>query len=198
MAIYALKPAFRKALSPLGRRLIRAGFTADVVTFSGIAFAALGGFGVWLGRRGDAWMLLLPLGALLRITANALDGWIAQETHTQRPVGEVFNETADRVSDIAIFLPIVFIDGVPALLVAGAVSAMLVTSFVGIAVKAAGGPRVYSGVMGKADRMLVVGLAGVAAVFLEPERVFTVALWVVLVGVAVTLVQRAVIARREL
>jgi hypothetical protein len=52
--------------------------------------------------------------------------------------------------------------------------------------------------MGKADRMVVMGLAGIGAVFFEPEKVFSIALWVVLVGASVTLVQRAVIARREL
>jgi CDP-diacylglycerol--glycerol-3-phosphate 3-phosphatidyltransferase len=198
MAVYSLKPAFRRALSPLGRGLIRAGISADVVTLSGVAFAALGGLGVWLGRRGEAWLLLLPLGALLRTAANALDGWIAQETHTSRPLGEVLNETADRVGDVAIFLPVAFINGVPVLLVAGVLSAILVTSFVGVAIKAAGGPRVYAGVMGKPDRMLVMGLAGIAAMFIEPEKVFSVTLWIVLAGVAVTLVQRSAIARREL
>lgn len=198
MAIYALKPAFRKALSPLGRGLIGAGISADVVTVMGVMFAVLGGFGIWLGRHGDAWLLLLPLGAFLRTAANALDGWIAQETQTSRPVGEVLNETADRVGDVAIFLPVAFVHAPPQLLLAGTLSAMLVTSFLGIAVKAAGGRRVYTGVMGKPDRMVVMGVAGIAGVYFDPGTVFTVALWVVLVGVAITLVQRAVIARREL
>lgn len=198
MAIYALKPAFRKALAPVGRGLIGAGISADLVTLMGVVFAAGGGLGVWLGRGGSAWVLLLPIGAFLRTAANALDGWIAQETATTRPIGEVLNETADRVGDVAIFLPVAFVPAVPVLLVAGALSAMLVTSFLGMAVKAAGGPRVYAGVMGKPDRMLVMGAAGIAAVFLDPDVVFTTALWIVLGGTGVTLVQRAVIARREL
>ena len=198
MAIYALKPAFRKVLTPVGRSLAGAGVSADAVTVAGVAFAFLGGLGIWLGRRGEAWLLLLPLGAFLRTAANALDGWIAQETGTSRPVGEVLNETADRVGDVAIFMPVGFIPGVPPLLLAGALSTMLVTSFLGIAVKAAGGPRVYTGIMGKPDRMLVIGIAGIAGVFLDPQMVFTTALWIVLVGAVITLLQRAVIARREL
>jgi hypothetical protein len=46
--------------------------------------------------------------------------------------------------------------------------------------------------------MLVMGMAGIAGVFLDPEMVFTAALWIVLVGGAVTLAQRAVVARRVL
>lgn len=198
MAIYALKPAFRRALSPLGQGLIRAGISADAVTMSGVVFALLGGLGIWLGRTGNLWLLLLPVGAFLRTASNALDGWIAEETRTSRPVGEVLNETGDRIGDVAIFLPVAFIDGIPDLLVMGVLCTILVVSFLGIAVKAAGGPRVYAGVMGKPDRMLVMGAAGIAGVFVDPTNVFTFALWLVLAGALITLVQRAVIARREL
>lgn len=198
MAVYALKPAFRKALSPIGRGLVRSGVSADAVTLAGVVFAILGGTGIWMGRDGELWLLLVPVAAFLRTAANAIDGWIAQETGTGRPAGEVLNETADRVADVAMFLPVAVVDGVPAILVAGTLSAMLVTSYLGIAVKAAGGRRVYSGVMGKPDRMVVLGAAAVAAIFLEPGSVFTVALWLVLVGCVATLMQRALIARREL
>jgi hypothetical protein len=75
---------------------------------------------------------------------------------------------------------------------------MLVTSYLGLVVKAAGGPRVYSGIMGKPDRMLVLGAAAIVALFIRPGTAFTVALWIVLGGVLLTFLQRAVIARREL
>lgn len=198
MAVYALKPAFRKALSPIGRGLVKSGVSADAVTVAGVVFAILGGAGIWMGRDGELWLLLVPIAALLRTAANALDGWIAQETGTGRPVGEVLNETADRMADVAMFLPVVIIDGVPTFLAAGALSAMLVASFLGIAIKAAGGRRVYSGVMGKPDRMVVLGAAAIAAILFDPGTVFTVALWLILVGCVATFAQRALIARREL
>lgn len=198
MAIYALKPAFRKALAPIGRRLVGAGVSADAVTVAGVIFAALGGLGVWIGRHGSSWLLLVPAGALLRTAANALDGWIAEETKTGRPLGEVLNETADRVADVAMVLPIALVPEVPGLLVAAALAAMLVVSFLGVVIKAAGGPRVYQGVMGKPDRMFVLGIAAIAGLVTEPRVAFTWALWVVLIGAVITLVQRAVIARREL
>jgi hypothetical protein len=46
--------------------------------------------------------------------------------------------------------------------------------------------------------MVVMGAAGIAGMFLEPGDVFTMALWIVVIGAVVTLAQRAVIARREL
>jgi phosphatidylglycerophosphate synthase len=198
MAIYRLKPAFRRALAPVGRILVRAGISADAVTVAGVLFAGLGGVGVWMGRHGGPWLLLVPAGALLRTAANALDGWIAQETGTGRPLGEVLNEIADRVADVAMVFPIALVPGVPGPLVAGTLSAMLVVSFLGVAIKAAGGPRVYAGVMGKPDRMAVLGVAAITGMVAGPAVAFTVGLWVVLGGALITLGQRAVVGRREL
>jgi CDP-diacylglycerol---glycerol-3-phosphate 3-phosphatidyltransferase len=198
VGIYSVKPAFRAALRPVVGALVRGGISADAVTLAGLVFAAVGGLGVWLGRLGDAWLLLVPLGAFLRTAANALDGLVAQATGTSRPVGEVLNETVDRLADVAVFLPIGLVPGVHPLLVAGAVAAMMTVSFLGVTVKAAGGPRVYSGIMGKPDRMLVVGAAAIVALWVDPSRVFIWALWIVVAGCVVTLVQRAAVAARAL
>lgn len=171
---------------------------ADAVTVAGVAFAGLAGFGIWLGRDGGPWLLLVPAGAFLRTAANALDGMVAARTGTARPLGEVLNETGDRVGDVAAFLPVALVPGVPDLLVAGTLAAMLISSYLGVVVKAAGGRRLYGGILGKPDRMLVLGAAAVVALFLSPDSVFVAALWIVLGGSVVTFFQRAAAARREL
>jgi CDP-diacylglycerol--glycerol-3-phosphate 3-phosphatidyltransferase len=198
VGIYAVKPAFRAALRPVAGFLVRARVPADAVTLAGLAFAGVAGLGVWLGRHGSLWLLLVPAGAFLRTAANALDGMVAQATGTSRPVGEVLNETADRLADVAVFLPIGVVPGVPPLLVGASLAAMLTVSFLGVVVKAAGGPRVTVGVMGKPDRMVVAGAAALVALWADPGRVFTWALWIVIAGCAITLVQRARTALREL
>ena len=198
MGIYAIKPAFRSALRPVANALVRARVTPDAVTWAGLVFAGGAGLGVWLGRRGGAWLLLVPAGALLRTAANALDGMVAQARDAARPLGEVLNETLDRIADIAVFLPVGLVPGVRPLLVAGALAAMLTVSFLGVTVKAAGGSRVYAGVMGKPDRMAVASVAAIAGLWVGPGRSFTWALWLVVAGSVVTLLQRALVARREL
>ena len=122
MGIYSLKPAFRRALSPVARLMIRAGVSADALTASGLAFAALAGLGVWLGRAGGGWLLLVPVGAFLRTATNALDGMVASTTGTARPLGDVFNEVADRFGDVAVLLPFVLVSDVNDVLVAGTAS----------------------------------------------------------------------------
>jgi CDP-diacylglycerol--glycerol-3-phosphate 3-phosphatidyltransferase len=124
---------------------------------------------------------------------------VASTTGTARPVGDVFNEVADRVGDVAVLLPFVLVSDVNDVLVAGTIAATLVTSFLGLAVKAAGGSRVYTGIMAKPDRMFVVGAAAVAGLVIDdPGTAFTAALWVILVGVGITFLLRAAEARREL
>lgn len=196
--IYGVKPAFRAALRGVERALVAAGVSADALTIAGVAFAACGGLGIWLGRDGGVVLLVVPVAVFLRTAANALDGMVATTTGTARPAGLVLNETADRVADVAVFLPMALVPGVPDLLVAGALAMMLTTSCVGLAVQAAGGPRLYAGPMGKPDRMAVVGVAALVAVWGDPERAFSAALWVVLVGGGFTLLRRAHLARRAL
>ena len=199
MGIYSVKPAFRKLLTPVEQIMVRWGISADALTITGLAFAGVAGFGLWLGRSGNAWLLLVPLGAFLRTAANALDGMVATSTGTATPLGEVFNEVTDRIGDVAVFLPMTLIPGVSDALVAASLAAMLVSSYVGLAVKAAGGPRVYSGIMGKPDRMFIVGAAALVALFTdEPGDVFGWALWIILTGAIATLLQRARAASRKL
>jgi len=199
VGIYAIKPAFRRMLSPVTAAIVRAGISADAITGLGLGFAAAAGVGVWLGRDGSLWLLLVPAGALLRTAANAIDGMVAIATGTARPVGEVFNEVADRLGDAAMFLPILFVREVPPALVAGTVAAALITAYLGVTVKAAGGERVYAGVMGKPDRMLVLGVAAIVAVVMDdPGLVFSWALWIVLAGAVLTFGVRTAEAVRQL
>lgn len=198
MGIYAVKPGFQKLLKPGVAALVRRGVSADAVTASGVVFACVAGFGVWMGRTGSVWLLLVPVGVLLRTAANAADGMIALTTGTQRAVGEVFNEVADRLGDIAVFFPFVLFPGVNDVLASGVLAAMLANSYLGLAARAAGGSRIYAGMMGKPDRMLVVGVASVVGVVWDAKAALTWALWVILAGLVVTFVQRVRAVRHDL
>ena len=190
MGIYSIKPAFGRALGPVERALIRAGVSADALTAAGLVFAAAAGIGVWLGRNGGGWLVLAAACAILRTAANALDGNVARATGTQRPFGEVLNETADRLGDGAALGAFLFVPTVPLLLVAAMLVLTFSTSFLAAINKAAGGTRLHSGPMGKPDRMLLLAAAAIVALWLNPGSVFTVMLWIMVAGVALTLAIR--------
>ena len=199
VGIYAIKPWFRTRLTGVADGLIRRRVTPDQVTAFGVVASAVGGVFVWLGDGAALLWLAVPLCAFLRIAANALDGLVAQRAGLARPQGELFNETADRLGDVAFLAPVALIGGVPGALPLAALAAAALASFVGITARAAGGTRRYDGPMGKPDRMAVVGLAAIVAAFAgRPDVVWEVAMGVVLGGALLTAANRYRRAHREL
>jgi phosphatidylglycerophosphate synthase len=102
------------------------------------------------------WMWLL--GAALvqaRLMANLLDGMVAIGRAIASPVGELFNEVPDRVSDTAVLAGVGLAAGIPWLGVAAALAAMA-TAYIRVLGKASGRPSDFSGPMAKQHRMAVI------------------------------------------
>lgn len=122
---------------------------------AGLAFAAVAW---WPGAATPLWLA----GALLvqaRLLANLLDGMVAIGRGVASPVGELFNEVPDRVSDTAVLLGLGVAAGSDALGLGAALAAML-TAYVRTTARAAGAPMDFAGPMAKQHRMaLATGLA---------------------------------------
>ena len=163
MALYDVKPRFRTLLGGLVPAL--SPIHPDWITGAALVCSIGAGF-LFRWAVGSRWIFLLIAALLLlRITLNALDGLVAQATGKARAFGEVLNESTDRLSDIAILLGIGFSPLSSPAWSATAVAGVLFSSYVGILGKAVGAGRQYGGVLGKADRMLYLGLACVVAFF---------------------------------
>jgi CDP-diacylglycerol--glycerol-3-phosphate 3-phosphatidyltransferase len=188
MGVYAIKPRFQQALLGIERRLVARRVHPDYLTLGALALS-LAGAGLLIGARWLPGLLLgVPFVAIVRLALNALDGMVARDLGVARPWGEVLNELCDRLSDTALLLGATLASGVWAPAGVAAVVLVLLSSYLGLAVKAAGGPRLYLGVMGKADRMIALAVASVAA--LAVPAAMTVFLVMVAAGALVTLVQR--------
>jgi CDP-diacylglycerol--glycerol-3-phosphate 3-phosphatidyltransferase len=197
MGVYAIKPRFRSALRGIEATLIARGVTADQLTGGGLAAAlAMAGAVVATAQVSLLW-LAVPALAVARLACNALDGMVASSTGSARPLGQVFNETADRVADAAVLLAITERSN-HVLLGAACIAAVLCTSYLGTVAAAAGGTRQYGGVMGKADRMLLIAAAAPLALLLPTAAVLRSVLAVITAGVTVTFVQRCSAIRRDL
>jgi phosphatidylglycerophosphate synthase len=197
MGIYAIKPRFRMSLRGLERRAIAAGISADQLTTAGTlcAFAAAGG--VLLTGWDSLWAAAAASFALLRLACNALDGMVASDTGTARPLGQVYNEFSDRLGDSAIFLAVA-VRSQHLLLGATTVVLVLLGSYLGTVAAAAGGTRQYIGVMGKADRMVWLAVAAPLVIAAGVSPALTGYLVLVAAGSALTLGQRARAIRRQL
>jgi phosphatidylglycerophosphate synthase len=92
----------------------------------------------------------------LRLLANMLDGMVALETKRVSPVGELYNEVPDRVSDAATLIGLGYAAGGEAVLGFAAACVALLIAYVRAAGAAAGAAAEFCGPMAKQQRMAVV------------------------------------------
>jgi len=188
--IYLLKPAFQRSLGGVERWLVARRVHPDWLT--GLALVLSVGGGVCLALAPDRlWLLaLVPIVAVVRTALNALDGLVARSTGLARPWGEVLNELSDRIADVALIGGLAIAAPSGLLLGTGALVAMLLSSYLAILSKAAGGRRQYMGPMGKADRMVLLAIGAPFGFFLPLDWVYNGILTIVLAGCLFTLVRR--------
>lgn len=196
MGLYELKPSFQRRLQPLAERLVMGRVRADVLSGLGV-LAALAGAGLLLWGPPESLALLAPI-ALARLACNALDGMVARATGQASGRGYVVNELSDRAADVVLLGALGLGSGADPWLGGLALVFTLLSSHLAVAAHAAGGRRLVGGPMGKAERMAVLGLAGLAAAALHSRTPLGVALWIVVVGLAFTLAGRARQVGREL
>jgi CDP-diacylglycerol--glycerol-3-phosphate 3-phosphatidyltransferase len=154
MSLYTLKPRFQALLRPSVRTLHGFGVTANQVTVA--ACAASVGLGATLAAAAQSghlsWFLLLPIGLLLRMALNAIDGMLAREFAQSSTLGAYLNELCDMVSDAALYLPFALLpDQSPALTILVILLANL-AEMAGVLRIPPTSTRRNDGPMGKSDR----------------------------------------------
>jgi phosphatidylglycerophosphate synthase len=102
-----------------------------------------------------AWIVAAVL-VQLRLLANMLDGMVAIRRGVASPVGELYNEVPDRVSDVAALIGLGYAAGGHAALGWAAALAAVFTAYVRAMGKIAGAPQDFGGPMAKPQRMAVV------------------------------------------
>jgi CDP-diacylglycerol--glycerol-3-phosphate 3-phosphatidyltransferase len=200
MDLYATKGAINARLVPLVDRLAKAGVTPDQVTLAAVPVAVLGGACLLLSTSVPALLLAVPLLVVLRILLNLLDGNMARRTGKIHPRGELYNELGDRLADVALLAPVAFLPGAsPQIVLLGVLMAVM-ASYVGITAKAAGGERIYRGVLSKPGRMVLLVVCSLWAFVAGPADTVAWAVFgpLLLVGATLTLLERAVVAVRRL
>lgn len=170
MALYDVKPQFRKALSRL--LPVLKPIHPDVLTWGALGCSVASAVLLSFAQVNRWLFLVIPMLLFFRIVLNALDGLLAQATGKARPFGEVLNEATDRLSDIAILLGIAYSPFSSIRWGMSAVAAVLFSSYIGILGKAVGAGRQYGGILGKADRMLWFGVACLIAFFIGNATLF--------------------------
>jgi archaetidylinositol phosphate synthase len=207
---------YRKKLDLFFDPLTRlfSGIHPDVFSTFSFIFAIVAGF--WYAFSGSwepdgpygryPWMILLALVFIgFNSIADTLDGRIARYTGKESKVGDFLDHTFDRFSDIAILIGIAFSPYCNTMFGLVAVILVLMSSYMGTQAQALGIGRNYKGVMGRADRMvlllfatlfqfLVVAGWGVRGIWIEPLGIrivpLEVAMIIMLLGGVLTTLTR--------
>ena len=163
ISVYKLKPRFQQLLHPLSVWLHQKKVTANQITLVAIAFSLGIGILFWKASTTPLFFLALPIGLLVRMILNALDGMMAREFGQTSRLGEVLNELGDVVSDVFIFFPLLKYHPESLYLIVIFIVLSVLNEFAGIMGKVLGGERRYEGPMGKSDRALLIGVYGLIA-----------------------------------
>jgi archaetidylinositol phosphate synthase len=174
MTLEQLRPIANRLLEPFVTVAERAGLTPDAV--SGLALAVAVGAGLVfavpgvapdLAGVGTGWYLVGALLVFVNGWLDLVDGALARRLEAESAAGDLLDHVFDRYADIAIIVGLAAGIGQYALGLA-AVTGVLMTSYLGTQAQAVGIERMYAGVLGRADRLMLVGVVGGLVAVLGP------------------------------
>ncbi|UIR55503.1 CDP-alcohol phosphatidyltransferase family protein [Sphingobacterium sp. SRCM116780] len=163
ISVYKLKPKFQQLLTPILTYFYKRGVTANQITIASIILSLLIGVLFWFADCSDWLFLALPIGLLMRMALNALDGMMARTYNQTSKKGELLNEIGDVVSDVFVFFPLIKFLPESMYLIVIFIALSIINEMAGLIGKVVGTARRYDGPMGKSDRALLVALYGILA-----------------------------------
>ncbi len=148
---------FRRAAGWLARRHV----SPNAISVAGMFCGVAAGAALFLTSYHPGWRErfgFLAAAALiqLRLLANMLDGMVAIESSQASPVGELYNEVPDRISDAATLIGLGYAAGGDVVLGYAAAGVAVFTAYIRAAGKVAGAAQAFCGPMAKPQRMFTV------------------------------------------
>ena len=190
------RPVVAKVIAPVVGRLARSGVTPDAITVVG----TLGAVGGAVGLIAPGHLFWGAFTVTVFVLLDMLDGALARARGGGSVFGAVLDSTGDRAADLAIFGALVWWfsgagdDRLLVLLALLCLGLGVLTSY--IKARAEGvGLSCDVGVVERTERLILV-LVGTGFAGLGIPYALHTALWILLVGSAVTVVQRFLAVRR--
>ncbi|MDO9536711.1 MAG: CDP-alcohol phosphatidyltransferase family protein [Thermoplasmata archaeon] len=145
-----------RVLVPMAKRIINV--NPDHISAIAIALAAIAGILFYLS--GTWYWLLIVAVAVLMASAlmDALDGKVAKLTGKASLRGDFLDHVLDRYADIFLILGIMVSGYCNSMIGVLGLTGVLMTSYLGTQAQAVGVARDYSGILGRADRLVLMML----------------------------------------
>ena len=201
MVLDSKREQVRFILDPMAKRLL--GVEPDTISLFALALAGAAGLLMYLSWE---WTYLLPLAAIVVLVSglfDALDGKVAKMTGKASRRGDFLDHVLDRYADVLMIGGVAFSAWCDPYLGTLALVGVLLTSYMGTQAQAVGAKRMYAGLLGRADRVVLMFVFPILqwAMLLVNGRTFDIGpielslmevmmLWFAVVG-NLTAVQRA-------
>lgn len=140
--------------------------------------------------------LFAALSLLASAFLDALDGEIARKYGLASKFGDLLDHTLDRIADAAFFIALAFNASISSTLAFLTLIAVLLASYAGTEAQALTGKRLYTALIGRADRLVVLFAAAIAQLFYPLAIQY--ALYAILTLSALTFLQRFYITSKML
>jgi phosphatidylglycerophosphate synthase len=187
---------------PLAALAEMAGASPNLLSFLSMIFALAAGVLYYLSAGEVSLLGLAALMVLLNSIFDAVDGTLARRTGQAEAKGDFLDHVIDRYADMAILVGIVLAGYVSETWGIFAVMGVLLTSYLGTQAQALQLGRLYGGIMGRADRLILIIFATIAnALYPGDLAGLSILGWaVILITVAshATALQRIVLIWRRL
>jgi archaetidylinositol phosphate synthase len=158
MTLDQFRPHVKVYFDPLVSVAMRLGLTPN--TFTLAAFLASAAAGLLFYLRLEVWAIVA---VALNAFCDAMDGAIAREQKIQSRRGDFLDHAVDRYADIFIITGIFAGGIVPWQIGVFALTGVLMASYLGTQAQAVGVGRYYGGVLGRADRLVLILVVGIVA-----------------------------------
>lgn len=148
----------------------------------------------------DGISMLIPIALLIALTGffDYLDGSIAKVTKKTTKRGDFLDHTVDRFSDVAIFSGLALSVFVNIYAGFAAVVTILLVSYMGTQAHALTGKRDYSGMLGRADRLILLFFAVLLQFEFSTFRVLDIFVYIMIITGLITVAQRFISTWKKL
>ncbi|RLG25817.1 CDP-alcohol phosphatidyltransferase family protein [Methanosarcinales archaeon] len=171
MTINSFRNHATKILHPLALILEKRRITANNLSILSLIFATLSIPMYYYSTNDHTYLFMAALFVFLNSFTDALDGTLARITKTEGPSGDFLDHIIDRYSDVFILCAIFFTGYASLKIGLIAVTGVLLTSYLGTQAQAVNAGRHYGGILGRADRLVIIILATIATA-LYSEKIF--------------------------
>ncbi|WP_340819126.1 archaetidylinositol phosphate synthase [Methanolobus sp. WCC4] len=194
MTFNALRPVATKILEPIARAMADSGITPNAISLLSLLFAALSGFLYYYSDSNPLFVLVAGLLVALNSFFDAMDGLMARYLNIASARGDFLDHVIDRYSDVFIICGIFFGGYVDWQIGTAAIVGVLLVSYLGTQAQALQLGRYYGGIIGRADRLVLIMLSSVVYFFYQsPVYGFSALGWMIIIigiGSHITAFQR--------